>query len=280
MSEVKWIKIKTDMFDDKKIRMIESMPEADAILIIWIRLITMAGECNSNGYIYFTESKPYTDDMLATMFNKPVSIIRLALKTFLDFNMIEIDERGIYLINFWKHQNIDGLDKIREQNRLRFRKYYENKKLLKLSEQNSNVRTNVDLTHSNATDIDIELDIDKEKDKNIMSCKQDRSSSPKANKYLVIVKEVIDYLNQECGTSYKYTTRKTQDYIKARVKEGFGLDDFKMVVDNMVAVWLCDEKMRDYLRPETLFGTKFESYLNRVKKTNKKEWWEGLEDEQ
>lgn len=172
MSEVKWIKLKTDMFDDKKIRMIEIMPEADAILIVWIRLITMAGECNSNGYIYFTESKPYTDDMLAALFNKPVSIIRLALKTFLDFKMVEIDDRGIYLVNFWKHQNLDGLDKIREQNRKRFKKYYEKKKLSKPSDKNSNVRTNVALTPSNATDIDKELekeiDIDKDLDlKNI-----------------------------------------------------------------------------------------------------------------
>jgi uncharacterized phage protein (TIGR02220 family) len=73
--------------------------------------------------------------------------------------------------------------------------------------------------------------------------------------------EIVDYLNQKVGSSYRYTAKKTRDLIKARVNDGFGLDDFKRVIDNMAARWLNDPKMNQYLRPETLFGTKFESYL-------------------
>lgn len=76
------------------------------------------------------------------------------------------------------------------------------------------------------------------------------------------IKYIVDYLNEMAGTRYKHTTPKTKSLINARLNEGFTLDDFKRVVDNKVLSWLKDEKMSKYLRPETLFGTKFESYLN------------------
>lgn len=74
-------------------------------------------------------------------------------------------------------------------------------------------------------------------------------------------RDVIDYLNQRTGKNYKSTTKKNQTVIRARSDEGFSLDDFKRVIDNKVAEWK-GTKMEKYLRPETLFGTKFEGYLN------------------
>lgn len=76
--------------------------------------------------------------------------------------------------------------------------------------------------------------------------------------------EIVDYLNSKIGTHYRATTRKTQSLIKARMNEGFTVDDFKKVIDNKSAEWGKDSKMSKYLRPETLFGTKFESYLNQA----------------
>lgn len=158
MSDVKWIKITVSMFDDEKIKIIQAMPESDAILVIWVRLLTLAGKCNAGGYIYFTDSIPYTDEMLATIFNKPVSIIRLAIETFKQFGMVEIDEKGIYLVNWEKHQNIDGLEKIREQSKLSSKRYREKQKLL----------SDVTVTSRDQTDIDIEEDKNrKELDKKI-----------------------------------------------------------------------------------------------------------------
>lgn len=78
--------------------------------------------------------------------------------------------------------------------------------------------------------------------------------------------EIINYLNGLTGSNYKYTTNKTQTLIKARIKEGFTIDDFKIVISKKTREWLNDEKMKQYLRPETLFGTKFESYLNQKEK--------------
>jgi uncharacterized phage protein (TIGR02220 family) len=74
--------------------------------------------------------------------------------------------------------------------------------------------------------------------------------------------DIIDYLNSKANTNYRHTSKKTQQLIRARWNEGFRLDDFKTVIDKKVSEWLNDPKMNKYLRPETLFGTKFESYLN------------------
>jgi predicted phage replisome organizer len=104
-NEVKWIKITTNMFDDEKIKLIESMPEKDAILIIWIKLLVQAGRTNANGYIFLNEKTPYTEEMLAIIFNRPVNTVRLALKTFKEFNMIEMDEKGLLVTNWEKHQD-------------------------------------------------------------------------------------------------------------------------------------------------------------------------------
>ncbi|MCB9207570.1 MAG: phage replisome organizer N-terminal domain-containing protein [Ignavibacteriales bacterium] len=136
MSDVHWIKLKTEMFSDDKIRLIESMPEADTILIIWIKLLIQAGKTNENGDIFLNENVPFSAEMLATLFNRPLTIVRLALKTLHDFNMISIDGKGKILIENWsKHQNVNGLDKIREQTRLRVAKHRENQKLLSINKE-------------------------------------------------------------------------------------------------------------------------------------------------
>ena len=79
-------------------------------------------------------------------------------------------------------------------------------------------------------------------------------------------KEIIDYLNERTGSNYRHTTKKTKDLIKARFNEGFNLDDFKIVIDKKCVEWINDNNMNKYLRPETLFGTKFEGYLNQTTK--------------
>lgn len=76
------------------------------------------------------------------------------------------------------------------------------------------------------------------------------------------VLDIVFYLNQIAGTNYKPTSKKTQTLIKARLKEGYTLTDFKTVIEKKCSKWQRDPKMAQYLRPETLFGSKFESYLN------------------
>lgn len=132
LAEVKWIKLATDMFEDEKIDFIQSLPEGDAILVIWVRLLTMAGKCNAGGYIFLTTDIPYTDEMLANRFKKPLNIVKLALETFRRLKMLEFNDNGIFVSNFSKHQNIEGLEKIkeREKAKLRKRKQREKQKLI------------------------------------------------------------------------------------------------------------------------------------------------------
>lgn len=134
MAEINWIKLRIDMFDDEKIKIIQSMPEGDSILVIWIRLIALAGKCNSNGFVLVEDEFPYSDEMLSVIFNKPLTTVRLALGTFEKFRMIEKTQKGIYITNFEKHQNVEGMDKIREQNRIRKQRERERKKALLLEE--------------------------------------------------------------------------------------------------------------------------------------------------
>lgn len=130
MADINWIKLRVDMFDDEKIKIIQSMPEGDAILVIWIRIIALAGKCNAKGLVLIEDEFPYSDEMLATIFNKPLATVRLALGTFEKFRMIERTEKGIYISNFEKHQNTEGMEKIREQARIRKQRAREKKRAL------------------------------------------------------------------------------------------------------------------------------------------------------
>lgn len=164
MAEIKWIKITTSIFDDEAIKVIEQIPEGDAILVIWFKLLVQAGIINDSGLVYFKKDIPYTEDMLATVFHKPVTLIRLALTTFEKFGMIEIsDNRTILIRNWEKHQNIETLDIIREQTRKRVKKYREKQKLL-LSNSNCNVTPALHVTQCNAVEEDKEEDIERDKE--------------------------------------------------------------------------------------------------------------------
>ena len=113
---VKWIKISTSMFDDEKIRFIEQLPDADTILIIWVKLLVLAGQKNAGGEVYFNDEIPYTEEMLAAIFHRKPNQVRLALETFVKLRMIEITSDRTIVISKWgKHQNLEGLDKIKYQ---------------------------------------------------------------------------------------------------------------------------------------------------------------------
>jgi predicted phage replisome organizer len=117
------------MFEDEKIRLIDAMPGGVMVIYVWLRLLVQAGKINANGYIYLTENIPYTEEMLATLFCKSLESIKFALKTLCDFQMIEIDSNNIIKILNWdKHQNIEGMERVRAQNRKRAENHREKKK--------------------------------------------------------------------------------------------------------------------------------------------------------
>ena len=119
MSEVKWIKIYIDMFDKRKIKKIRRLPAGNDILLIWIMLLSMAGKCNAGGMIYITESVPFTEEDLADELGFEVGTIRLAMTAFTELDMISTDDAGFINVNGWEeYQNVEGMEKIRENKRL------------------------------------------------------------------------------------------------------------------------------------------------------------------
>lgn len=173
MSDVKWIKITTNMFEDEKIDFIESLPEADAILVIWAKLLCMAGKCNSNGFIMLTENIAYDEKMLAHKLKRNPNIVALALDTLVRLEMITETSNGFCITNFAKHQNVEGMDKIRELTRQRVSKHREQLKICAATGKNEvdncndcvtdcNVTCNVTVTQCNALDLDLDLERDKD----------------------------------------------------------------------------------------------------------------------
>ena len=153
MADVKWIKLATDIFDNRKIKLIEKMPEGDSIIVIWLKLLCLAGTVNDSGLVYLTREVPYTDEMLSAIFDRPLTTVRLALQTFERFDMIETVNDILLLPSWEKYQNVDGLEKVRVQTRERVARHRETQKLLAC-----NVTGNADVTDCNGTDKDIEQD--------------------------------------------------------------------------------------------------------------------------
>nr|DAG80879.1 MAG TPA: replisome organizer [Caudoviricetes sp.] len=130
MTKVSWIRIEIDMFDNRKIRHIRKLPEGNNIVLIWMMLLTMAGRCNSNGIIFLTENIPYTNKMLADELDFDESVIELALTILEKFGMITRDGSELSIPGWEEHQNIDGLEKIREQTRKRVSEHRKRQKEL------------------------------------------------------------------------------------------------------------------------------------------------------
>ena len=278
------------MFDDEKIKLIKTMPEGDKIIVIWVQLLCLAGKTNDGGLVYMGQNMAYTEEMLATLFDEKLNIVRIAIQTLEQFGMIEVTDNGLIGITNWeKHQSTDKMARMKEQTRIRQQKYYYRNKLRELGmnvdaegftddlkelkdmvaklEEEPNVR----LTLANDTEVRSKKLEERSKKEEARGKKIESNkdhSTAKAER--IPYKEIIDYLNEQTGRRYSHKATKNQDLIKARWNEGFRVDDFKRVIDTKVKDWSNDSKMNQYLRPVTLFSNKFDDYLNQVPVTKGK----------
>lgn len=157
MPEVKWVKLTTDMFDNRKIKHLRRLPEGNNIVLIWVMLLTMAGRCNSGGMIFLTENIPYTPKMLANELGFEECTVLLALDALEELDMI-VTDNGVFSIAGWEeYQNVDRLAEIREQTRKRVAKCRERKLL-----SQGSVTSNVTVTECNALEEEEEKDKEKE----------------------------------------------------------------------------------------------------------------------
>ena len=171
--ELKWIKLCTNIFDDEKIALIESMPDADSIIVIWFKILCLAGKQNNCGVLMLSDRIPYTEEMLATIFRRPISTVRLALTTFESFGMIAIVNGTITIPNWEKHQAVDAVERYKEQARERALNYRQRQKAI-AAENSSvtqsnvthnvtrNVTRNVTVTQNHAVEEDIDKDIEED----------------------------------------------------------------------------------------------------------------------
>ena len=214
MADVKWIKIAVDIFDNRKIKQIESMPDGESLLIIWFKLLCLAGNVNDGGLIYLTKEIPYTDEMLATQFNKPLANVRLALKTFEAFGMIEIINNMILLSSWEKYQNTDKLAEIREQNRLRKQAQREREKKL-LPSRDCHVTDGGQVTPCHATDID--------KNKNIDNISKDILKKSTRHKYgayknVLLSDDDLEKLKTEFPKDWEARIENVSEYVASKGK--------------------------------------------------------------
>lgn len=221
-----WLKLKRDFFKRHDVRIIEQMPNGKDYVLFYLKMLLES--IDHEGALRFSETIPYNEQMLSVITDTNVDIVKSAMQLFVELGMVEILEDSTIYMN--EVQRLIGSESSAAE---RVRRHRETVKAL---------QCNADVTKCNT-----EIEKDKEKEKKI-------------NKD--IYKAVVDYLNEKTGSAFRVANKKTQSLINARLADGFTLADFQAVIDKKCSDWLGSEKYQRYLRPETLFGTKFEGYLN------------------
>lgn len=236
-SAVKWIKICSDIFDDEKIMLIENLPSADSIIVIWFKLLCLAGKNNNSGVFILNDKIAYTDEMLATVFRRDINTVRLALKTFENYGMIEIVS-GVYTIPNWgKYQNLDKIEQKSQYMRNYMQEYRKKQKDKIECKTNSklygkaNSKTNV----SSAEVYNKELD-NKELDNKEKEIEEENDLIvSKDTIRQTDVQRIIDEWNtlEEFGiTPVKRMTPKREQAVKARIRQNH-MDDILEAIENI-----------------------------------------------
>lgn len=215
MGDVKWIKIVTDIFDDEKILLIESMPSADSIIVIWFKLLCLAGKNNNSGVFMLNDKIAYTDEMLSTIFRRDVNTVRLALKSLEMYGMIEIIDNVITIPNWSKHQNLDQLEERKEYMKDYMRKYRNKQKDLIDCKDNSKVYSKSN-SKANVNALEVEGELEREEEKEV-----DKRES-------INYQQIADMYNGTCVSFPRLTSisDSRKKAIKARLKT-YNVGDFE-----------------------------------------------------
>ena len=215
MADVKWIKIVTDIFDDEKILLIESMPDADSVIVIWFKLLCLAGKQNNSGVFLMNNSIPYTDEMFATIFRRPVNTVRMALSAFERFGMIDIINDTVTIPNWGKHQSLDRIESRNEYMRNYMKEYRENQKLLANDGVNSKVNGKVNGKYNvNALDKITEDKKEKRKEEDSKTVRHQYGQY----KNVLLTDEQVEKLKKELPAVYEDMIERLSEYIECSGK--------------------------------------------------------------
>ena len=134
MADVKWITIVTDIFDDEKMCAIESLPDGYMIEVVWLKILCLAGKCNKDGFLMINKKLPYTNEMLSKIFRVDIGVIERALNVFESLEMVELVDNAYMVSNWSKYQNVEGMQKIRDQGKVRQQNYRDRQKQKQIEE--------------------------------------------------------------------------------------------------------------------------------------------------
>ncbi|AXQ79501.1 hypothetical protein DDV21_010715 [Streptococcus chenjunshii] len=235
MSDVRWIKITTDIFDDEKIQLIESMPEGDTLIVIWFKLLVLAGKQNYSGVLALGDKIFYTEEMLTTVFRRKATTVKLALKTFEQFSMIAFVDGAVTIPNWEKHQNIDGLEKIRQQTRERVARYRQKQKALVAGQEQLKLECNVTealpVTDGNGQVTQQIKNKNKKENKTILD-NSSRETQPYIKpEYYSLLQIIADKYNEKFIYPYNYSLTHQQ-----KMLIGQFLSDGYMTSDEVLAM--------------------------------------------
>ena len=177
-------------------------------------------------------------------------------------------ESGVIVIKHWRIHNYIQKDRFKET------LYKDERRELVLDEKNAYTEASKPPCIQNGNKMYTQDSIELDKVSKELEIKYILPENPKKTDGQYI-KTIVDYLNSKADTKYRASTESTARHIKARLNEGFTVDDFFTVIDKKVAEWKGTD-MEKYLRPETLFGTKFESYLNAKTRSGQKRGANGV----
>lgn len=239
MADVKWIKITTDMFDNRKIKHLRKLPDGNNCVLIWVMLLTMAGRCNANGMIFLTETFPYSTKMLADELDFEENTVKMALSSFELMGMIERQGDFISITGWEEYQNIDRLAEIREYNRLAQQRSREKKRLQEpVNTDVNDMSLTCQRCHETDIDIDKDIDIDIKKDisKDISKEKPSRFTPPSLSDIQAYVQEKNLSVDPE----------QFMDYYQAR---DWILSNGKKMKDFRAGLRYWNRNQRSYKRP-------------------------------
>ncbi|NLA53495.1 MAG: hypothetical protein GX858_03955 [Clostridiales bacterium] len=155
MTEIKWIKMVVNLFDNRKIKQISALPQGGALILLWFKLLFLAGSINDEGRVYLTREIPYTRQTLAGQFGHRPSLIKNALEVFAQFRMIEETDGVIRILNWEKYQSVEAMEKIREQTRQRVARH-------RGKERAVTPPCNVTVTQGNALEENLDKNLEEE----------------------------------------------------------------------------------------------------------------------
>lgn len=274
MADVKWIKITTDIFDDEKMLLIESLPDANAIIVVWFKLLCLAGKMNNSGVFMMNDKIAYTDKMLSTIFRMKESTVQLALETFQQFGMIELIDGVITIPNWEKHQSLDAYEQKKERDRIYQAERRKKQKLLvtKSSDKSSDSKT----IESSYVEKNRFIEEDKEEDKENLIVSKDTIRGTD-------IQRVIDSWNSLGLSKIKKLVEGTDRYnwLRKRIKD-YGIDEVLRAIENVRAsdflqnanFFSFDWMIRPNNFPKVLDGnydnrTRTENVPSHIKKNNK-----------